>query len=195
MAGSQQARRGERGRDPARAAGRAGRRGRGTLRASAARPPVERGPDVRRRLRALPRVHQADGAALRRELSDDQEPPESHRRPAAVRRGRAGAGAGAPVHERAAHPPRTRRAECGGRSQPTASEGVVMSEETRRVLDLLAQGKITVDEADRLLAAIRPVSTGSAATGAAAAPGKGAATAEAASPRYLRITVTKTRSW
>ncbi len=67
-----------------------------------------------------------------------------------------------------------------------------MSEETRRVLDLLAQGKITVDEADRLLAAIRPVSTGSAATGAA---GKGAATGEAPSPKYLRITVTKTRSW
>jgi hypothetical protein len=69
-----------------------------------------------------------------------------------------------------------------------------MSEETRRVLDLLAQGKITVNEADRLLAAIGPVSTGSAATGAAAA-GKGAATGEAPSPKYLRITVTKTRSW
>lgn len=69
-----------------------------------------------------------------------------------------------------------------------------MSEETRRVLDLLAQGKITVDEADRLLAAIGPVSTGSAATGAPAA-GKGAATGEAPSPKYLRITVTKTRSW
>jgi len=67
-----------------------------------------------------------------------------------------------------------------------------MSEETRRVLDLLAKGKITVDEADRLLAAIGPVSTGSAATGAA---GKGAATGEAPSPKYLRITVTKTRSW
>jgi len=69
-----------------------------------------------------------------------------------------------------------------------------MSEETRRVLDLLAQGKITVDEADRLLAAIGPVSTGSATPGAAAA-GKGAATGEAPSPKYLRITVSKTRSW
>ena len=69
-----------------------------------------------------------------------------------------------------------------------------MSDETRRVLDLLAQGKITVDEADRLLAAIGPVSTGSAATGAAAA-GHGAATGEAPSPKYLRVTVTKTRSW
>jgi hypothetical protein len=69
-----------------------------------------------------------------------------------------------------------------------------MSEETRRVLDLLAQGKITVNEADRLLAAIGPVSTGSAATGATAA-GRGAATSEAPSPKYLRITVTRTRSW
>lgn len=69
-----------------------------------------------------------------------------------------------------------------------------MSEESRRVLDLLAQGKITVDEADRLLAAIGPASTGSAATGAAAA-GKGTTTSEAPSPKYLRITVTKTRSW
>ena len=69
-----------------------------------------------------------------------------------------------------------------------------MSEETRRVLDLLSQGKITVDEADRLLAAIGPVPNGSAATGATA-PGKGAATGEAPSPKYLRITVTRTGSW
>lgn len=66
-----------------------------------------------------------------------------------------------------------------------------MSEETRRVLDLLAQGKITVDEADRLLSAIGP---GSGATRAAAAE-KGSATAEAPPPRHLRITITKTRSW
>ena len=69
-----------------------------------------------------------------------------------------------------------------------------MSDQTRRVLDLLAQGKITVEEADQLLAAIGPASSGSAASGAAAAA-KGAATAEAPSPRYLRITVTKTRTW
>jgi hypothetical protein len=69
-----------------------------------------------------------------------------------------------------------------------------MSEETRRVLDLLAQGKITVDEADRLLAAVGPAATDSAPTGAAA-EGKGAAKSEAPSPKYLRITVTKTRSW
>jgi hypothetical protein len=65
-----------------------------------------------------------------------------------------------------------------------------MSEETRRVLDMLAQGKITVGEADRLLAAIGQAPTGSAATGA-----KTAAAGEAPSPKYLRITITKTRSW
>jgi hypothetical protein len=69
-----------------------------------------------------------------------------------------------------------------------------MSEETRRVLDLLAQGRIQVDEADRLLAAIGMASTDSAPTGAAAA-GKGSATAEASSAKFLRITVTKPRSW
>src|SRR5262249_18884160 len=85
-----------------------------------------------------------------------------------------------------------RRVERGGSSRPIASEGVVMSEETRRVLDLLAQGKIKVDEADRLLAAIGLASTDSTPAGAA---GKGAATTEAPPPKYLRITVTKTRTW
>lgn len=72
-----------------------------------------------------------------------------------------------------------------------------MSEETRRVLDLLAQGKITADEADRLLAAMGPGSTGPAATAPRSA-GKTTAIGEAPSapsPKYLRITITKTRSW
>ena len=68
-----------------------------------------------------------------------------------------------------------------------------MSEETRRVLDLLAQGKITADEADRLLAAIGAAPSGPA-TGPAGA-GKGASTGEASPPKYLRITVTRTGSW
>ncbi len=68
-----------------------------------------------------------------------------------------------------------------------------MSDETRRVLDLLAQGKITAEEADRLLAAMGAASTGSAATGASAV-GNGTTTGEASTPKYLRITVTKTRS-
>ena len=68
-----------------------------------------------------------------------------------------------------------------------------MSDETRRVLDMLAQGKITVDEADRLLAAMGPAPAGTATSGAATA-GRGSTTAEAPSPKYLRITVTRTRS-
>ncbi len=68
-----------------------------------------------------------------------------------------------------------------------------MSDETRRVLDMLAQGKITADEADRLLAAMGSASAGSA-TASAASAGRGSATAEAASPKYLRITVSRTPS-
>jgi hypothetical protein len=68
-----------------------------------------------------------------------------------------------------------------------------MSEESRRVLDLLAQGKITVDEADRLLAAIGSAPAGSAGAGAEAAE-KGAATGTAPSPKYLRITITRNRN-
>ena len=69
-----------------------------------------------------------------------------------------------------------------------------MSEETRRVLDLLAQGKITVDEANQLLAAMGSGTTGTA-TAADASAGKGSSPAEGPSPKYLRITVTRTRSW
>jgi len=60
-----------------------------------------------------------------------------------------------------------------------------MSDDTRRILDLLAQGKITVDEADQLL---RAMSASSDAPPAAAA----AAAEPSASPRYVRITVHKT---
>ena len=70
-----------------------------------------------------------------------------------------------------------------------------MSEETRRVLDLLAQGKINVDEADRLLAAIGLASTDPAPPTDAAGAGKRAAASETPSPKYLRISVTKARSW
>ena len=60
-----------------------------------------------------------------------------------------------------------------------------MSDESRRVLDLLSQGKITVEEADRLLAAL---AAQSAATPASAAPAGGTP------PKYLRIAVTRTRA-
>lgn len=58
-----------------------------------------------------------------------------------------------------------------------------MSDETRRVLDLLAQGKITVDEADRLLRAL-----GTSASNPAASQSGGG---ESAHPRFLRIVVHK----
>ena len=58
-----------------------------------------------------------------------------------------------------------------------------MSEDTKRVLELLASGKVTVDEADRLLRAI-----GAAPAGAGPeAPGQ----AEKPPARYLRIAVQK----
>ena len=57
-----------------------------------------------------------------------------------------------------------------------------MSDDTRRVLDLLAQGKITVDEADRLLKA---VAAAPEAPEAASGPGT------APRPRWLRINIQK----
>jgi len=60
-----------------------------------------------------------------------------------------------------------------------------MSDDTRRILDLLAQGKITVEEADQLLRAM--------AAPADAAPTAATASNEpSATPRYVRITVHKT---
>jgi hypothetical protein len=60
-----------------------------------------------------------------------------------------------------------------------------MSDDTRRILDLLAQGKITVDEADQLLRAISASSDG-------APPPTAASNEPSAAPRYVRITVHKT---
>jgi len=59
-----------------------------------------------------------------------------------------------------------------------------MSDDTRRVLDLVAQGKITVDEAAELLAALKqaPLKPDLAAKADAAGSAK---------PRYLRIAVHK----
>src|SRR6267378_886917 len=58
-----------------------------------------------------------------------------------------------------------------------------MSDDTRRVLDLLAQGKVTVDEADQLLRAM----AAPAPEAAAAGPDD----AERPKPRWLRIAVHK----
>ena len=62
-----------------------------------------------------------------------------------------------------------------------------MSDETRRVLDLLAQGKITVDEADRLIKAMTadvPAGTDEAETAETAADGRQGA-------RWFRINIRK----
>ena len=65
-----------------------------------------------------------------------------------------------------------------------------MTEETRRVLELLAQGKITVDEADRLLRAIgAPPDTAKAP--ASGGPPPDPSTAK--TPRFIRIEVHKAR--
>ena len=55
----------------------------------------------------------------------------------------------------------------------------------RRILDLLAQGKITVDDADQLLKALGASALESDTTGASDSEGKRAA------PRWIRVTVDK----
>lgn len=59
-----------------------------------------------------------------------------------------------------------------------------MSDDTRRVLELVAQGRITVDDAAELLAALRTAADKSQSE-AHASPG------EPAKPRYVRIAVHK----
>ena len=58
-----------------------------------------------------------------------------------------------------------------------------MSQERRRILSMLAEGKISVDEAERLLAAVGQAGEAEVAPGATDAP--------RSRPRYLRVTVDK----
>src|SRR5262245_39031569 len=59
-----------------------------------------------------------------------------------------------------------------------------MNDEARRILELLAQGKITVDEADQLLRAIgQPAASAEAASADAGAPRP--------SPRWVKILIDK----
>src|SRR5262245_17102324 len=60
-----------------------------------------------------------------------------------------------------------------------------MSDDTRRILDLLAQGKITVDEADQLLAAIAASAAHAAETNDRTGAG------EASTQRWVRIRIQK----
>ena len=68
-----------------------------------------------------------------------------------------------------------------------------MSDDTRRILDLLAQGKITVDEAQRLLAAIGEAAgdTSTASTSPGSATASQSSGSDKPSPRYIRIAVHK----
>jgi hypothetical protein len=61
-----------------------------------------------------------------------------------------------------------------------------MSDETRRVLDLVAQGKITVDDAQQLLGAIN------APAADAGAPAAAADESEPPKPKWVRIAIHKT---
>jgi len=67
-----------------------------------------------------------------------------------------------------------------------------MSDDTRRILDLLAQGKITVEEADELLRAAREGAGPSTARAAAAGAG-GAGDNDRPRPKFLRVEVHKAR--
>ena len=59
--------------------------------------------------------------------------------------------------------------------------------DSRRILDLLSQGKITVDEAELLLKAVG----GDSADAAAGAPADGAARLRAAGAKWLKVSVDK----
>lgn len=64
-----------------------------------------------------------------------------------------------------------------------------MNENRRQILEMLAAGKITADEAERLLAALdpEPVAAGSGSSGAQNSGAKGSTTR--AVPKYLRVLV------
>src|SRR5262245_16009888 len=66
-----------------------------------------------------------------------------------------------------------------------------MSDDTRRILDLLAQGKITVDEAQRLIEALRSAGERATATDPAASQSSGS---DKDKPRYVKIAVHKPAS-
>jgi hypothetical protein len=61
------------------------------------------------------------------------------------------------------------------------------NQDTRRILDLLAQGKITVDEAQQLMSALEQPAAGADHAPKGEAPGE----SEKPAPRFLRITVTE----
>jgi len=69
-----------------------------------------------------------------------------------------------------------------------------MTDDTRRILDLLAQGKITVDEAQRLLAAIGEATSGASTGSPTPGPAGSTAADQQTAPRYIKIAVHKPAS-
>jgi len=65
-----------------------------------------------------------------------------------------------------------------------------MNENRRQILEMLAAGKITADEAERLLAALEPDTTSSPGTASGSSNGNSAKSAPPGSrPKYLRVLV------
>ena len=64
-----------------------------------------------------------------------------------------------------------------------------MNDNRRQILEMLATGKITADEAERLLAALEPESAGSAGVGAQPNVSGAKPTATKGYPKYLRVLV------
>lgn len=62
-----------------------------------------------------------------------------------------------------------------------------MNENRRQILEMLAAGKLTADEAERLLAALEPETASAGGAGASNAGVRGTATK--AAPKYLRVLV------
>src|ERR1700680_66686 len=130
---------------------------RGQLGATPARPPERRGPDLCHRLCSISRLDQRDGAGLRCQLPNHQGAPQPYRRESRFRRYQPRA---VPHGDpRAAEP---RRAQGGRRHSRTG--GIEVTEERRQILEMLAEGKINADEADRLIGALGGASSTAAAT-------------------------------
>lgn len=64
-----------------------------------------------------------------------------------------------------------------------------MNENRRQILEMLAQGKITADEAERLLSALDPETTAAGGAAGPSASGGGMTSAVKGHPKYLRVLV------
>src|SRR5262249_41801652 len=137
--------------------------------------------DARGRLRPSPRLHQENGVALRHQLPHRQEPAERDRRRARQElRGAIPECRGAP----AAGTRRDHRRRSAGPDRITHG-GIPMSTERKQVLDMLAEGKISTADADRLLDKLEGSERPSASAGASTAT----RSLPAGAPKFLRVVV------